>query len=45
MSQVMKIPPVKSGKAHHAAAIFTIPESFLKQNIRLFVGIKNDTQF
>jgi hypothetical protein len=45
MSQIMKVPPVKSSKAHRAAALFTISEEMLNFNIKLFLVVQNEAKF
>lgn len=45
MSQVMKVPPVKSAKAHRAATFFTVSESMLRKNLKLHLAIPNESKF
>jgi len=45
MSQILKVPPVKSAKAHRAATFFTISEGMLRKNIKLHLAIRNESKF
>ena len=38
----MKVPPIKSVKQFRAACILTIPESFLKKNLNIYIVGKKD---
>ena len=44
MTQLMKVPPVKSSKQYHAVSIMTIPEYFLKKNVNIYLLGKFDNQ-
>lgn len=39
------MPPAKSSRAHRAAAVFTLPESILRQNVKLHLAIPDDSKF
>lgn len=45
MSQLLKVPPVKSSKAHRAATFFTVSESMLRKNLKLHLAIPNESKF
>lgn len=45
MSQVLKVPPVKSAKAHRAATFFTVSEGMLRKNLKLYLAIPNESKF
>ena len=37
LSHTMKVPPIKSAKQFRAACIMTIPESYLKKNLNIYL--------